>query len=299
MTKHYMTVQLFLKKIYKLLILALAISQPLFSTIKDNALEEGLQVLFFSNFGYTLLGVKPVSQSDNLSALLFGGASDASRVISFLDTAFQNSTRFIIRMPRREHIELIHIKCLLSQIKKNPTLKKFIHEKFGSEQDFIRALRKSSKSIATLLDYNAVLYGVCLGYGEQNSNFYIRRLSIGLYLKKFPIFSIYPFDEYPDPYHTRDYNYFLYPDAIRPLSPNSRFDSLEDEWTWLQSVENENEINEFPEPPFAVLLPGYASMKSDESEKLHEKYLRARDKLARLFCGKKFSTVIIEEASMK
>jgi hypothetical protein len=126
--------------------------------------------------------------------------------------------------------------------------------------------------------------------------FYSRRQFVGIRLKKFPIFTIYPFDEYPNPYHVRDYHYFLFPDAVKTLCPNDGFSSLQEEWEWLKSVEGEINEDELPNPPFDIKLPGYASMRSEETEGLHKRHLRAMDRLARMFCGRKFSEVIVEEA---
>jgi hypothetical protein len=258
--------------------------------------EEGLQALFFRDFGYTLLGVKPISQSDNLSAYVFGGEEEAKRVFVFLQNAFKNSSQFILRMPRENAAELIHKKSLERQIQLYPDLQRFIENKYGSTAIFLNTLSTSKKSIFSLLGYNTLFIGICFGYGEQNSKFYIRKHWVGAHLKKLRYFTPFPFDQSPDIYHVRGYSYFVYPDLERlaPV-PSDGFDSLEEEWRWIKSVEIEPE-EEDPDPPFTILLPGYASMACEESTHLHAKYVRAKDKLAKLFCGRKLSEVIIEKA---
>ena len=54
-----------------------------------------------------------------------------------------------------------------------------------------------------------------------------------------------------------------------------------------------------PTPPLAIKLPGYASMLCEETERLHKNYLRAMNRIAKMFCGKRVSEVIAEEASRR
>lgn len=263
----------------------------------SQGIEEGLQALFFRDFGYTLIGVKPISQSDNLSAYVFGGKKEAKRVFAFLRNAFANSSQFILRMPRENTVELIHKKSLVRQIDSSPDLQRFIANKYGSTANFLNVLATSKKNIFSLLEYNTLFIGICFGYGEQNSKFYIRKHWVGSYLKRLACARPFPFDQDPSIVHVREYSYFLYPDLGRPAPvPSDGFNSLEEEWAWIKSVEIEPE-EEDPDPPFMILLPAYASMTCEESAQLHEKYVRAKDRLAKLFCDRKLSDVIIEKAT--
>lgn len=268
-------------------------------TVSDiQKVEEGLQALFFSDFGYTLLGVKPISQSDNLSAHLLGGEEEAKEVFTFLQRAFQNSPKFILRLLYYNAVELIHKKSLERQIDLYPDLQRFIEKRYGSKANFLHVLATSKKNIFSLLGHNTLFIGICFGYGEQNSKFYIRRDWVGSHLKKLKYCFPFPFDQTPSVVCVRGYDYFLYPDMERPApTPSEGFDSLEDEWRWIASVEIEPH-DEFPDPPFIILLPGYASMACEESTQLHKKYVRAQNRLARLFCGRKFSDVITELANV-
>jgi hypothetical protein len=71
---------------------------------------------------------------------------------------------------------------------------------------------------------------------------------------------------------------------------------LEEEWEWIEQNECDLSDEAIPEVPYYIWLPTYISCKSREAKMVHKRFVRARSKLARLFCSKKPSEVIAQEA---
>ena len=86
----------------------------------------------------------------------------------------------------------------------------------------------------------------------------------------------------------------------KPFVPeihSNEFLSLEEEWQWIEKMRNETHYE--PELPYLFQLPFFISKKCAETDKICERYSKARDRLAKKFYGRKFSEVIAEEVARK
>ena len=118
------------------------------------------------------------------------------------------------------------------------------------------------------------------------------------FLRKYPITWEYPFEMLPCAYYIAPLGRrwatccIIRVDMPEPAKP---FKSLEEEWVWIE--QNEMGLDEpFPEAPCYLRIPTYVSCKSKESIRIHKRFVRAREKLAKLFCSMKPSEVIAQAA---
>jgi hypothetical protein len=261
--------------------------------------EEYLRCVFTNDFGHTLVGAKPASVDDSHSEYLqetFPQEVEAAR--TFLKATFLHSKRFVLRKVRGS-LWLIDKTALLNQVSKYSSFKSFVINKFKSEDRFIEFLQNSEHNLFEALEYNFALAGIALGYGEENSKFFTRRCELGEYLQKYPFVSLYPFDSLPMILKVRGLNFFFYPELTKLESPNlsQDFRSLEEEWLWMKEVDWPLYLEVEPEPPYYICLPTYISRRGEESERIHARYLKARDEIAELFYGRKISEVLVEKAT--
>ena len=261
--------------------------------------EENLRSIFSDDFGYTLIGARPASLDDS-AGLCLESLYPEDRVNSFLRELFDRSDAFIFREIIGSRW-LIHKKSLRNQIRKHDKLRLFIDFKFGNEGFFFYQLRHGELNLFDLLDCRAELIAIALGYGEENGRFYLRRLLVGEYLQRYPVVQAYPFDGLPFSDKIRDMGWLWCRDLESIDKPNasSNFSSLESEWEWIKKNEWDLTDISIPKPPHYISLPTYISCKSREAKMVHKRFVRARSKLARLFCSKKPSEVIAQEALKK
>jgi hypothetical protein len=285
-----------------LFVVSLFFSAPLISNPVNTDLENGLRYVFSDDFGYTLIGEKPVSIQQSLGCYDRAEIEKREVLSVFLKRVFSNSASFIFKILQNHgYMEIIHKKALLLQINKYEKFSNFVLKKYGSSCNFLQALEQDNFDIFDAVDHDPVLIAIALGYGEENGEFFVRRCDVGEYLQKYPIVAFFPFDQRPGPSRavSKNTRYFTGP-TIQPrpvLIP--QFTSLEQEWQWIKGASREFNKEPYPEVPYYISLPGYVSRYGSESDMIHEKFLKARDKLANLFCGRKFSEVIAEEAAKK
>jgi hypothetical protein len=279
-------------------LVALLPAVVVFCIEEGQVIENSLRSIFSSDFGYTLVGAKPVSLDDSYDWYLDFYPELQRPVLLFLANTFKNSDNYIFRS-RWYGRELVHKKSLLSQIDNSIRLRSFIKQKFGTTEKFFEALEQSSTGVFDLLDRDDVLIGIALGYGEENGEFYARRLLLGHYLKKYPLFSMHPFQWKPGPLKVGGRQQrFRGPYPITPPPVIPEFGSLEREWQWIRQMENTRILRKDPKhcEPYYLHLPLYISRSGGQSDTIYTNFIAARDRLAELFCGRKFSEVIAEEA---
>ncbi len=270
----------------------------------DQKLENGLKILFSKEMGYTLLGEKPVS-IDEWSEDYLRSSSDIEKMLQFLQRTFRGSPRFIFKSVLKDdglyRIELIHKQALKEVIYGNRDLCSIVKKKFKNPEILLHELETSKERIFDLLESNDFLKGVVLGYGRANSKYFCRRCDLGFYLKKYPIVCILPFNPKPSRRHVASLQKrsvcledTLYADFEPKVNKN--FDSLEDEWRWIQKVFWDLRKESLVSPPCYLSLPVYVCRHGGDSERVRSKYVKARDRLANLLYSRSFKEVIMEEA---
>ena len=277
-------------------------SAQLIASPQDIDLEIGLRCVFSTDFGYTLIGSKPVSLEQGLDCYLEEEVEKRERLFNFLKKTFANSERFIFKtLKKHGYIELINKKALSIQIRKYKKLNDFVKKTYVSCDAFLKALESDDLDIFDAVEHDSVLIAIALGYGEENGNFFVRRCDVGEYLQKFPIVAFFPFDQRPSPFWAipRNTRYFRKPNLLPKPSLLPLFESLEKEWQWIKSVSREFNRESYLEAPYYISLPGYISRYGSESDMIHDKFLKSKETLARMFCGRKFSEVITKEAAKK
>lgn len=269
--------------------------------LESRVFEEYLLCIFSDTFGYTLVGAKPASLDDSWTSYLkklFPEEVDRANV--FLNVVFSRSDKFIFR-EINGCLWLINKQEMSNQIRRYPYLWSFISKKFGSNEIFFDKLQHENANLFDLLDCKVDLIAIVFGYGLDNGEFYLRRGLVGRYLQKYPIVQSYPFDGFPfaDKIRGRSWLFCRYLKEVKVPPINPRFSSLNAEWEWIKNNEWPLHMDSIPEPPYYLRLPAYISCKSREAKMVHKKFVRARSKLARLFCSKKPSEAIVQEALRK
>jgi hypothetical protein len=248
-----------------------------------------------------LIGEKAVSLDNSQSYFLKSMfPEDVERARELIKTTFSRSDRFILREIDGD-LWFINKLVLSKMISKNSNLNRFVVKKFKSKKLFIDHLQYSEQNLFEALDNRFVLIGIAFGYGEENARFYIRKIQLGEYLQRYPVISIYPFDGVPSIGRVRDWNFHFDPyiKKIDQPATSGCFHSLEEEWEWIRQVEWPLYKESEPDPLYYISLPTYIARHGQESDRIHKKFLKARDRLAKLFCERKLSEVIAEEASKK
>jgi hypothetical protein len=260
--------------------------------------EEYLRRVFTDDLGYTLVGAKPASLDDSCTYYLrMAYPEDVEKARLFLKSTFAHSKRFILREIDND-LWLINKQSLSIQISKHIELKSFIINKFKNKKEFFRCLKTSDTTLFEALDDRCDLIAIALGYGRDNGEYYSRRLELGRHLHKYPIVSHYPFNGCPMVGDVQGCSGSFDLQVRKHPAPeaSSAFLSFEDEWQWVRQVEWPLYKDDEPAPPFYISMPTYIARHSPESEKVHARYLKAKDKLAKLFCSRKISEVVAEEA---
>ena len=268
---------------------------------QNNVAEEYLKCIFSDDFGYTLVGKKAVSLDNSLTYFLKSMfPEDVKRARELLKTTFSRSDRFILREINGD-LWFIDKSALSKIISRNRNLNRFVTKKFKSKKLFIDHLQYSEQNLFEALDNRFVLIGIAFGYGEENAKFYIRKIQLGEYLQRYPVISVYPFDGIPSLGRVKDWNFYFdhYLRKIDQPAVSNCFHSFEEEWEWIRQVEWLLYKEDAPNPPYYISLPTYIARHGPESDRIHKKFLRARDKLAKMFCGRKFNEVVAEEAAKK
>jgi hypothetical protein len=282
------------------LVIAL-LSLPLFGETPNTGLEDSLRCIFSDDLGYTLIGEKAVSLDDATS--LDFEYHPEKKVIAhrFLSKVFKGSRKFVYIPNGEDSGWLIHRDALSKEIANNRKLEDFILLRYASEGAFFDTLETTDRSIFDLLEFDPVLIAIALGYGENNGEFYSRWLVLAEYLQKYPVVSYFPFQFLPDAGYIRHHRLFCDSGFRSIPRPNIRLPwrSLEEEWQWMMQLDWQLSKESYPPPPYFISLPAYKSCRGPESERLHLKYLKARERLARLFCEKNFAEVIADEAAKK
>jgi hypothetical protein len=263
----------------------------------NESIDVYLSRVFSGDFGYALVGAKAASLDDSFSS--YGlSSSDLERAKVLIQELFGHSKSFIFRdiAGRRW---LINRKKMARQIRQYKELRSFVFERFGSEERFVDQIECGDFDLFQLLDDRDDLVSIVFGYGRDNGKFFNRRMVVGEYLQKYPVISIYPFDDLPWIFKARETNPMFYPCLNKiekpPLLPE--FSSLEEEWSWIKQNEWNLCEESLPEPPYYLKLPTYISCKSSEAKEVHRKFVKARGRLAKMFAQGRPSEVIASVAS--
>ncbi len=262
--------------------------------------EDGLKDLFADCLGYTLIGLKPVSLGDCPSLRTQPQLKD--KFIDFLLNTFKNSSRYILRVEMfcEDYFDviLIHKKAFYDLYCSKSEVASFINRTYGNLEQFFNAVEKSNRSFFSIINRDVKLLGLMLGFGAQNCKFYKRRIIVGSYLKKYPLFLLFPSTIFSGLilFHEREAKTpaTLLVREDPPAFDSHRFRSLEEEWQWI----TDNEVKpEYAFPPLLFQLPVFIACKGDETEKIIQNFKRGREKIALLFTDKSFVEGVIEEAS--
>jgi hypothetical protein len=256
--------------------------------------ESFLFNLFSSEFGYTLVGAKPIS-IEELPKMGMYEVKEEYLVI--LKRMFENSPTFVLKIIDRgptfdPEIELINIKALRGVIRENPTVNKFVRKKFLTEANFYSQLLNSRRNIFRVIEDDEII-GYILGYSKSNIKYYLRRVEIGRYLQKYPLYRFHPL---PGAKYCRNSMRWNVSPCYKHIKPSRGFKSLEAEWQWIQDVAWDLDADTSALPPYFVSLPFYICRHGGDSELARNRFKQASCKVAELFYKKSFQEAISERA---
>ena len=273
---------------------------PVFSNEPDEA-ENFFSDLFCRDFGYTLIGIKPIS-TDEVHGQYNRKTADA--YLSKLMEMFRKSDKFVLKVfyhgETYYSVELINKNSVRRVVQQNPIVRSFVKNLFKSEEDFYSQLEDPKRNVFNVVKFDDRMLGYLFGYGWMNIEYALRTTRVGTYLQKYPFVRFHPL---PGGKYSGDGCFdcssvftnrrLFYED----LKPSRGFDSLEDEWQWMKRVKWDIEKESCPEPPYFVYLPVYGCRHGDGSEELREKFKKARCQIAELLCNRKPSDVLADFAS--
>jgi len=263
----------------------------------DKCIEEFFRSLFSREFGYTLVGIKPISIVEIGNE--YPQKVDDECFISLKDK-FAKSPNFAIKIYSvgpLHCIELINRKAVRELVRRNSVLREYIKKEFRDEKDFYSKIEAPDRGIHRILKRNARIIGYLLGYDKTNIEYYIRRIEVGTYLQKYPFVRYHPI---PGGKYSNNPVIFLNQNLYySPIHPSRGFNSLEAEWNWIQQVMWDVEEESAPTPPHFVYLPLYICRHGGESEATRENFKKARSRVAELFYKKSFQEAVSEIASVR
>lgn len=268
----------------------------------DPELEMAYADEFSREFGFTLIGVKPASIEEFNSDYFYLHPTVISDFLKSLTKTFSQSKKFVFKTFNQNSsfftAELIHKPSLRKLISENQALRDFIKINFEDESDFHKKLHDPNVKIFDLLNRDPFIIGIVLGYGEANSEYYCRRIQVGKYLQKYHIgFSFLP---YTGPCFlwspgSFDRNMRL-PYILEKPKPSLSFNSLEDEWKWIEGAWWDLSEERTVKPPYSIALPCYVCRHGGDSEMIRNKYQVARVTLANLLSTKSLLKAASEQA---
>ncbi len=232
------------------------------------------RTLLRSECGFTLIGEKPLSSIDLAEYELIIDDRNAQKFLYYLQKLFANSSRFTLRTT---HVE----DSLFGGFLIDRTAFLRLHE--NPESDLV---------------FETIRIGKLLGFGEENSYFYMRRNALGKFLCKVPFVWLVPmapkylttqlyqaallqFNSIQIPYKKHEH-----------LTVTHPFSSLEEEWKWI--IENENPITEWDVPPMWIRYPRYISKKGPESDALFKHYTKAANQLGKILSDEHWFDLVLE-----
>jgi hypothetical protein len=260
-------------------------------------IEEFFLSLFAKEFGYTLLGIKPIS-TDEVFGEYFQKTSE--KCFDELKKAFVDSPNFVLKIFSEgpcHSVELINRKAVRELVRNNHVVQAFIKKEFKCEDDFYSKIEDPNQDIHKILKKDAKIIGYLLGYCKTNVEYYIRRIELGTYLQKYPWVCFHPlpggkYSDYPFVFTNRRLRY-------ERLRPSKGFRSLTEEYEWIKQVEWDIREESKPVPPFFVSLPFYICRHGNQSEFDRERLRKARCKVAELFYNKSSRKAVVKEAAKK
>jgi hypothetical protein len=277
-----------------------ACNQDTFDQSGKREVEDFFSNLFSREFGYTLIGAKPISE-DEFEGKYYQEVGFFQEIdencFCELRKIFDKSSNFVLKIlcdGPCYSIELINRRAVRELVQQNRVLQEFIKKRFKSIDDFYSQIEDRNRSIFRVLRNNDRIIGYLLGYDETNIEYYIRRIEVGNFLQKYPFVHYHPL---PGGIYSNNPFIFLNPHLYyKRLQPNHGFDSLESEWRWIKQVEWDigKECN--PVPPYFIYLPFYICRHGGDSELTREKFKKASGNVAELFCNMSFKNAVAELA---
>ena len=229
-----------------------SLSQSKLATVspEDRALflKEFYDVLR-SDFGFTLIGAKPLSLEEFGITELNKDRKKQQRFIHWLKTLFDNSSRFSIRF-------------------------RYFSDRDGDVYGVYLIDRKAFKALhedpdAPFDDCGAEKIGMLFGYGKENAQFFVRFADLDTcFRKKSVVRKPDLFDPIRDRVEKR-YHAAYVPFIIEPPL-NPQFASLEEEWQWI--TQNKNPFGEWDTPPFWIRKPIFCNKKSEETDTILQQF---------------------------
>ena len=280
--------------IFWILFFSLTIQQLIGESF-DREIESAYMDIFSGEFGYTLIGVKPISLDYVPSTYMRSSPELCEKLAVVLRKTFAETSNFVLKIlptyGQGYSLELINKKALREIVCKHAALKLFIKKEFKTEEKFLLEIENTHLGLHSILKGNEEVIGYLLGYSKTNINYYLRRKEIGKFLKKYPLFIVAPFPGIPYYYGT-GLRRNVEPYICQKPKIDAGFGSLEAEWHWIQEVAWDISENSFPSPPYFVSLPVYVCRHGRDSEMDRRKFKKARNRIAALFYGKSFQEAV-------
>ena len=132
---------------------------PMFSNEPDLDLtqeaENFFSNLFCGDFGYTLLGIKPISD-DGVHGQY--NQKTAGAYLSKLTEIFRKSNNFVLKVFYHGEtyyaVELINKSSVRKVVQQNSVVRSFVKTHFKSEEDFYSQLEDPKRSVFNVVKYN-------------------------------------------------------------------------------------------------------------------------------------------------
>jgi len=265
-------------------VMILLFQAALFCLVSEAEMERAYMIIFSKEFGYTLIGEKPVSIDEGVINNHFSANPDLVKefVVSVKDELKDSNTivfKAFLEEDGSHFLEMINKPALMNLVSHNQKLKDFIATNFRTEAEFYKQMEDPRLRIFDVLKNDAYLKGIVLGYGDANSSYFCRRCELLRHLRIFPFVRLVPQHE---GLFFRQPNFpgrILYPYLARKVELGAGFSSFENEWRWMREVWWELRNEREAVPPFFIALPFYICRRGGDSEMVREKYKRASVKL--------------------
>ena len=149
--------------------------------------------LLCGNFGYTLIGIKPISEDEVHGQY---NQKTAGVYLSKLKETFRQSNNFVLKVfyhgKTYYRVELINKSSVRTVVQQNSIVRSFIRKHFKSKEDFYSQLEDPERSIFNVVKYDDRMLGYFFGYGRMNIEYSLRKERVGTYLQKYPFVRFHP-----------------------------------------------------------------------------------------------------------
>jgi hypothetical protein len=255
-----------------------AVTETLSSRERDDLKVFFQHLLKNTEFGYTLIGTKPVTLIDPEcpeKIMLIPTREVFLRGVTILKKILltHKITSFTICFDKRfSDFYFINNRVFVKTILDNSNIFEHLLSQAHSTKKLLKMVSKSGDFDQIVCNHRNALLGICLGYGVKNSLLWERKCNIDRCLSRQNVMSRIPIKR-----HT--------PNQDLLLVPSSEFSSLEQELHYLENLLKRTTESMLTEVSFVSLPIFFCDINSPETHSILEAYRNERKEIRKMLAS--------------